>query len=88
MQKSGNLIAVAPIQLCVTVARRYPSQCRSERLLNVLRKGVDHGTLVVMIVRREEPAVNERVDLGAVKFDHKAAKARQTSRPASPHSLC
>jgi hypothetical protein len=56
-------------------------------LLDVLRKRIDHRAFVITLVCPEEPAVNERVDLGAVKFDHKAAKARQTSCPETPHSL-
>jgi hypothetical protein len=36
----------------------------------------------------EEPAVNERVDLGAVKFDGKTAIAGPTTRPTTTHSLC
>jgi hypothetical protein len=57
-------------------------------LLDVLRKRIDHSAFVITFVRLEEPAVNERVDLGAVKFDHETAKAGPTTRPASPHSLC
>jgi hypothetical protein len=57
-------------------------------LLNVLRKRIDHSAFVITLVCPEEPAVNERVDLAAVKFDHKTAKAGPTSCPASAHSSC
>jgi hypothetical protein len=55
-------------------------------LLDELRKRIDHS--VVALVCPEEPAVNERVDLAAVKFDHKTAKAGPPSRPATTHSVC
>jgi hypothetical protein len=57
-------------------------------LLDVLRKRIDHGTLVVMIVCPEEPAINERVDLGAVKLNSETPIAGPTSCAATPHSLC
>jgi hypothetical protein len=57
-------------------------------LLDALRKRIDNGAFVITLVCPEEPAANECVDLGAVKFDHKAAKAGPTSRPATAHSLC
>jgi hypothetical protein len=57
-------------------------------LLDVPRKRIDHGAFVVTLVSPQKPAVNERVDLGAVKFDHKTAKAGPTSRPAAAHSAC
>jgi hypothetical protein len=57
-------------------------------LLDVLRKRLDHSAFVIAFACSEETAVNERVDLGAVKFDHKAAKASATSCPATTHSLC
>jgi hypothetical protein len=57
-------------------------------LLDVLRKRIDHRAFLVTFVGREEPAVNECVDLAAVKFDHKTAKAGPTTRPATTHSAC
>jgi hypothetical protein len=57
-------------------------------LLDVLRKRIDHSAFVVTFVCPEELAVNQRVDLGAVKFDRKAAKASAPSCPASPYSSC
>jgi hypothetical protein len=57
-------------------------------LLDVLRKRIDHSAIVITLVCPEEPAVKERVDLATVKFDRKTAKARPTSCPATPHSLC
>jgi hypothetical protein len=57
-------------------------------LLNVLRKRIDHGAFVITLVGPEEPAADECVDLGAVKFDHKTAKASAPSCPATPHSAC
>jgi hypothetical protein len=57
-------------------------------LLDVLRKRIDHSAFVVTLVCPEEPVVNECVDLAAVKFDHKTAKAGPLSCPASPHSAC
>jgi hypothetical protein len=49
--------------LCVTEARRYPSQWRPERLLDVLRKRIDHGAFVIAFICPEEPAANERINL-------------------------
>jgi hypothetical protein len=40
------------------------------------------------LVGPEEPAADECVDLAAVKFDHKTAKAGPTSCPATTHSAC
>jgi hypothetical protein len=60
----------------------------AKSLLYVLGKCIDHSAFVVTFICPEEPAVNERVDLGAVKFDHKTAKAGPTSCPATPHSAC
>jgi hypothetical protein len=57
-------------------------------LLDVLRKRIDHRAFVLALVCQEEPAANECVDLGAVKFDGKTAKAGTTSRPATTHSAC
>jgi hypothetical protein len=57
-------------------------------LLDVLRKRIDHRAILVTFVCPEEPAVHECVDLAPVKFDHKTAKARPTSCPATAHSLC
>jgi hypothetical protein len=57
-------------------------------LLDELGKRIDHSAFVVALVFQEEPAANERVDLGAMKFDHKTAKAGPTSRPATTHSTC
>jgi hypothetical protein len=57
-------------------------------LFHLLRKRIDHSAFVVTLVCPEEPAVNECFDFGAVKFDHKAAKAGPTSRPATAHSIC
>jgi hypothetical protein len=57
-------------------------------LLDVLRKRIDHSAFVLALVCPEEPAVNERFDLGAVKFDHKTAKAGTTACPATTHSAC
>lgn len=69
-------------------ARRSPSQCRPERLLDVLGKCIDHGTFIITLVGPEEPAVDECVDLAAVKFDHKTAKASAMARPTASHSPC
>jgi hypothetical protein len=57
-------------------------------LLDVLGNRIDHSAFVDALVCPEETVVNERVDLGAVKFDHKTAKAGPPSRPAAPHSAC
>ena len=43
----------------------------TERLLDVLRKRINHSAFVITFVCSEEPAVNERVDPGAMKFDGK-----------------
>jgi hypothetical protein len=40
-------------------------------LLDVLRKRINHSAFVITFVCSEEPAVNERVDPGAMKFDGK-----------------
>jgi hypothetical protein len=53
-----------------------------------MRKRIDHRAFVVTVVCPEEPATNECVDLGAVKFDGQTPKPSPTSCPASPHSLC
>lgn len=82
----SNRCCVVPFH--VTVSPRSPSQCRSERLLDVLRKRIDHSAFVVTLICPEEPAVNERVDLAKVKFDHITAKGGPTSCPAAPHPLC
>jgi hypothetical protein len=57
-------------------------------LLDALRKRIDYSAFIITLVCPEELAVDERVDLGAVKFDRKAAKASATSCPATTHSLC
>jgi hypothetical protein len=57
-------------------------------LLDVLGNRIDHSAFVDALVCPEETVVNERVDLGAVKFDHKTAKAGPTSCPATTHSAC
>jgi hypothetical protein len=59
-----------------------------ERLLDVLRKRIDHSALVITLICPEEPAANECVDLAMVKFDRKTAKAGPTPRSATPHSAC
>jgi hypothetical protein len=81
-------IAVKPFPSNAMAGRRCPSQWRPERLRYVVGKRVDHSAFVITLVCPEEPAINERVDLGAVKFDHKAAKAGPTSRQATAHSIC
>jgi hypothetical protein len=57
-------------------------------LLDVLRKRIDHRAFMITLVGPEEPAADECVDLGAVKFDGKTAKAGPASRPATTHSAC
>jgi hypothetical protein len=88
MQKSGIGSRSRAISIARHAGRGCPSQWRPERSLDVVRKRIDHGTLVVTFIRPEEPAVNERVDLGAVKFDRKTAVSGPMSRPAKTHSLC
>jgi hypothetical protein len=53
-----------------------------------MRERIDHSAFVITLVCLKEPAVNKRVDLGAMKFDHKTAKAGTTARPATTHSAC
>ena len=88
-------IAASPIPnhqgafaLRATAGWRSLSLWRSERLLDVLRNRIDHRAFVVTLFCLKEPAVNERVDLGAAKLDHKTAKAGPPSRAATTHSLC
>jgi hypothetical protein len=57
-------------------------------LLDVLRNRIDYSAFVITFLCPEQPAVNERVDLGAVKFDREAAKAGPTACPATTHSAC
>jgi hypothetical protein len=57
-------------------------------LLDVVRKRIDHGALIITLGCPEKSVLNESVDLAAVKFDHKTAIASPTSCPATPHSLC
>jgi hypothetical protein len=74
--------------LRVTAGRHCPSQWRPESSLDVVRKRIDDSAFVVTFICPEEPAVNERVDLGAVKFDDKAAISGTTACPATAHSAC
>jgi hypothetical protein len=62
--------------LPVTMAARALARC------------IAKSAFVITLVCPEEPSVNERVDLAAVKFDGKTAKAGPTARPATPHSAC
>ena len=68
--------------------RRYPSRCRPERLLDVLRKRVADSAIVFAVVYPEQPAADECIDLGAVNFDGETAKAGSTPRSATPHPYC
>jgi hypothetical protein len=81
-------IAKAPFALRATAGWRSLSLWRSERVLDVLGKRIDHRAFVVALVFQEEPAADECVDLAPVKFDGKTAKAGPTSRPATTHSAC
>jgi hypothetical protein len=81
-------IAVKPFPLNAVAARRCSSHWRPERLLDAVRKRIDHGAFLVTFVCPEEPAVNECLDLAAVKFDREAAIAGPTSCPATTHSAC
>jgi hypothetical protein len=87
MPKLGIRIALALSPLSVTATRRCRSQWRPERLLDALRKRIDHGAFVGTFICPQEPAANECVYFAAVKFDRKTAKAGPTSRPATTHSL-
>jgi hypothetical protein len=69
-------------------SRRYPSRCRPERLLDVLRKRVANSAIVFAVAYREQPAADEGIDLGAVNFDGETAKAGPTPRSATPHPYC
>jgi hypothetical protein len=57
-------------------------------LLDVFGKSIYHRTIVVALVCTKEPAIDECVDLAAVKLDSKAAISGPTSRPATPHAHC
>jgi hypothetical protein len=74
--------------LRATAGWRSLSLRRPKRLLDALRKRIDNGAFVITLVCPEEPAANERVNLDAVKFDHKTPKAGPTPRPATTHSAC
>jgi hypothetical protein len=56
-------------------------------LLDVLRKRVADSAIVFAVVYPEQPAADERIDLGAVNFDGETAITSPTSRPATAHSL-
>ena len=68
--------------------RRYPSQCRSQRLLDMLRKRVADSAIVFAVVYPEQPAADECIDLGTVNFDGETSKAGSTPRSATPHPYC
>jgi hypothetical protein len=74
--------------LRATARRHCASYRQPERLLKVQRKSIHDRNVILALVRLEEPAVDECVDLAAVKLDSKTAKASPTSCSATPYPLC
>jgi hypothetical protein len=56
MQKSGNSNRCCAVPIVRHAARRCPSQCRPERLLDVSGKRIDHSAFVITLVCPEEAA--------------------------------